>query len=95
MLLRNKIGRRIKSLKLWGFTEISDFYGRFTKNQYIEGGLHQKEGGCLGQFADLRGTSQEKGGVVFEREVMPMASRLLGTAAITQISGTNSSFHVK
>ena len=53
---------------LW-FTEKSDFKGGGgggggSQKKNIEGGLPKRGG--LGQFSDLRGTWQERGGGVFE-----------------------------
>ena len=56
----------------WGPRKNLSFRGEvggFTKNQYV-GGIAKKGG--LTQFADLRGTWQERGGWSFDRGDTPM-----------------------
>ena len=60
-----------KLLIFLGFTEKSESQGGgFTKKQYRGEGELSKKGG-LGQFTDLRGAQQERGGGVFEGELTP------------------------
>ena len=54
----------MKDFNIFGvYWKILFLEGEFTKNQYM-GGL-PKEGGGLGQFADLRGAWHERGGWCF------------------------------
>ena len=64
------MGLRMKSFNIMGVHWKIWFLGGFTKNQYI-GGIALK--GELGQFADLRGAWQKRGGWCFWGEVdIPM-----------------------
>ena len=58
------MGLMMKNVKImaWEFTGKSNFQGGVTKNQYM--GKLPKKG--LGQFADLRGGWQKRGGGVFQ-----------------------------
>ena len=50
IFLKDGIGLWWKFLILWGFTEKSDFYGGFTKKQYVAGNYLKSR---PVQFADL------------------------------------------
>ena len=61
LLLKDKIGLRMKNLIFWVLTEKSNFQGgEFTKNQY-RGGDCLKGGESLDSLQISGGTWQEKG----------------------------------
>ena len=77
------MGWRMKNFNIFGVQVLE---GGFTKKQYI-GGIAKKKGGeGLGQFVDLRGAWQERGGV-FEGYVYIYNINVCHKATFKQLTG--------